>query len=319
VKIKKVNNTIDYLVVATKNDFTSDFICIKLNQLNKRYLRINRDEFEGYKIIWNINTGDLSIEIDEHNYLINNNLKAVYYRAPVYIRHYSNSTKEEQLYKSQWMAFVKNLMFFENALWINDPTATYKAENKLLQLKYAKKVGFTIPITKVINTKCNELGKNTLYAMKSIDTLLLRYDQKEAFLYTNIINGESINSSELSFAPIVVQEFLNPKIDLRVTVIGNEIYAVQILKNETGTYGDWRKEKDKVIFSPFELPQDIKNKCILLVKKFGLVYGGIDLAFVNHIYYFIEINPTGEWAWLVENPGFDIDEKITNVLIGTGV
>lgn len=311
-----MNKEIDYLIIATKNDFTSDFICIRLNKLKKRYLRINRDEFSDYRISWNINTGELCISIDENSYSINDDLRAVYYRAPVYMRYYSKATKEEQLYRSQWMAFVKNLIYFDKALWINNPAATYKAENKMLQLKYAKEIGFKIPMTRVINSKCGELEKHTKYVVKSIDTLLLRYNQKEAFLYTNIIQGGEINSSELNLAPIVVQEFLNPKVDLRVTVIGNETYTAQILKNEKGTYDDWRKEKDEVNFINYELPKNIKEMCILLVKKFGLIYGGIDLALVNDIYYFIEINPTGEWAWLVENPGFNIDEKITNILIG---
>lgn len=316
MKIKKVSREVKYLVIANKNDFTSDFICIKLHQLEKQYLRINRDEFQSYKIIWDVNKGQLFIEVDGNEYIINDNLKAVYYRAPVYIRYYSQTTKEEQIYKSQWMAFIKNLMYFDKALWINNPSATYKAENKMLQLKYAKNIGFNIPITRVINSKDKMLDDETKYIIKSIDTLLLRYDKKEAFLYTNVLTGKEINSSQLSLAPVVVQEFLNPKIDLRVTVIKDTVYTAQILKNENGTYGDWRREKDDVRFIEYELPKDIKEKCILLVKKLGLIYGGIDLAIVNNKYYFIEINPTGEWAWLVENPGFRIDEKITNVLIG---
>ena len=311
-----MNREVDYLVIANKNDFTSDFICIRLDELKKRYLRINRDEFQSYKIMWNINSGNLSIIIDDNKYTINDKLKAVYYRAPVYIRYYSKTTKEEQLYKSQWMAFIKNLMYFDQALWMNNPSLTYRAENKMLQLKYAKNTGFNIPMTKVINSTDNELDDDKKYVIKSIDTLLLRYDDKEAFLYTNILTGKEINSSQLSLAPVVVQEFLNPKIDLRVTVIKDEVYTTQILKNKEGTYGDWRKEKDDVKFIQYNLPQDIEEKCISLVNKLGLIYGGIDLAIVNDKYYFIEINPTGEWAWLVENPGFKIDEKIVNVLTG---
>ena len=311
-----MNKEIDYLIVATKNDFTSDFICIQLNIHKKNYLRINRDEFSTYKIIWDVNNEVLSIGINNNRYLINNNLKAVYYRAPVYMRYYSHATKEEQLYKSQWMAFIKNLMFFDDARWINNPAKTYKAENKILQLKYAKVLGFNIPKTKIINTKCNDLDNNKNYAIKSIDTLLLRYDKKEAFLYTNIINGKTINESDLNYAPFVVQEFLNPKIDLRVTVVANTCYTVKILKGKNGTYEDWRKEKDNVQFVKYQLPKNIEDKCISLVKKFDLLYGGIDLILVNEEYYFIEINPTGEWAWLVENPGFDIHKKIVDVLIG---
>lgn len=311
-----MNKRVDYLIISNSNDFTSDFICIRLNKLKKRYLRINRDEFSEYNIVWNINTGELNIVIEGVNYLINNTLEAIYYRAPVYIRYYSKSTKEDQLYKSQWMAFIKNLMYFDNAIWINNPAMTYKAENKMLQLKYAKQIGFNIPMTRVINSSCDELESNTKYIIKSIDTLLLRYDEKEAFLYSNILEGSKINSAELNLSPIVVQEFLNPKIDLRVTVIKDQVYTAKIVKDGKGVYDDWRKEKDNVKFLSYKLPRDIEEKCILLVKKLGLIYGGIDLAIVNDKYYFIEINPTGEWAWLIDNPGFNIDEKIVDVLIG---
>lgn len=310
-----MSNVIDYLIISNKNDFTTDFICIQLKQYEKKYLRINRDEFEDYKIIWDINKNEMLICIDKEEYLVNDLLKAVYYRAPVFIRYYKNASKEEQLYKSQWMAFVRNLLCFENAKWVNNPVATYKAENKMLQLRYAKQVGFNIPNTKVINCPCKELQEHNKYIIKSIDTLLLRYEEKEAFLYTNIISGEEINFSDLSMSPVVVQDFLNPKIDLRVTVVDNEVYTVQILKDGQGTYDDWRKEKDNVKFIPYSLPNYLKQMCITLVKKFSLVYGAIDLAIVNGNYYFIEINPTGEWAWLVENPGFDIDKKISETLM----
>lgn len=310
-----MSNIIDYLIISNKNDFTTDFVCIKLRQYKKEYLRINRDEFADYEIIWDINKNEMCLNIDGDQYVVNDSLKAVYYRAPVYTRYYMYASKEEQLYKSQWMAFVKNLLCFENAKWVNNPVATYKAENKMLQLRYAKQIGFNIPNTKVINCRCKQLQEQGKYIIKSIDTLLLRYEEKEAFLYSNIASGEEINSSDLSMSPVVIQDFLNPKIDLRVTVVDNEVYTVQILKSGQGTYDDWRKEKDNVEFIPYSLPNNLKQMCIALVKKFNLIYGAIDLAIVNNKYYFIEINPTGEWAWLVENPGFSIDEKITETLM----
>ena len=310
-----MSKQIEYLVISNRNDFTSDYICLNLKKYHKLYLRINRDDFTRYKFMWDICNGLLFIKIDGCDYVIDNSLKAVYYRAPVYIRYYEKATCEEQLYKSQWMAFIKNLMYFDKALWINHPAATYKAENKMLQLKYAKEVGFFIPQTWVTNNKWENVKENVYYAVKSIDTLLLRHDNKEAFLYTNILKGKEINKADLALAPIVIQEFLNPKVDIRVTVVGNRAYTALILKDGKGMYGDWRKVKDEVTFVKHELPADVENKCIFLVKKLGLIFGGIDLALVNGKYYFIEINPTGEWAWLAESVGFDIDRAISMKMI----
>ncbi|WP_270505850.1 ATP-grasp domain-containing protein [Paraclostridium sordellii] len=307
-------NNVDYLIIADTKDFTSDYVAIELNRRNKNYLRINRDKFSEYAIEWNIIDCKLKITINNEEYYMDDSLKGVYYRAPVYIRYYSNSDYEEQLYKSQWMAFVKNLICFEDAVWINNPVETYKAENKMLQLRYAKKLGFLVPKTYVINSKSGYIDESTNYAIKSIDTLFLRSGSEECFLYTNVINGKEINKSSLNLSPIVVQQLIDTKIDLRITVIDNKAYTVKIVKEMYGIDGDWRKEKNDVKFIPTEIPKDIEQKCISLVKVLGLKYGAIDMALSEGKYYFIEINPTGEWAWLVESSGLDIYKDIVDVI-----
>ncbi|MSR92321.1 ATP-grasp domain-containing protein [Inconstantimicrobium porci] len=307
-------NRVDYLVIADTKDFTSDYITIELRKRERCYLRINRDKFSEYSIQWDIFNEKMIIEIEKERYYIDSQLKGVYYRAPVYLRFYSQNSYEEQLYKSQWMAFVKNLICFENAVWINNPVDTYKAENKMLQLKYAKELGFTLPKTLVVNSYCNNIDINKKYAIKSIDTLLLRNDEEECFLYTNIVSGKELKSASLSMAPVVVQELINPKVDLRITVIGDIVYAVKIVKDGEGINQDWRKEKDDVKFEVINLPDEISEKCIKLVRKLGLRYGAIDMAVSNGKYYFIEINPTGEWAWLVESSGLKIYKDIVNTL-----
>lgn len=307
---------VDYLIIADTNDFTSDYVTFELNNRNKQYLRINRDRFSEYEIEWDIIKNKLKIVIDDNTYKIDNSLKGVYYRAPVDIKNYSNSSYEEQLYKTQWMAFVKNLICFENAIWVNSPVQTYRAENKMLQLRYADELGFLVPKTVVTNCKSELIKDCKRYAVKSIDTLFVRNGEEEGFLYTNIITGHEINNSELKQAPIVVQELINPKIDLRITIIGNTVYPVKIIKDGNGVEDDWRKEKDDVKFVPTTISKELEDKCVGLVNKLGLKYGAIDMALNNDKYYFIEINPTGEWAWLVESSGLNIYKDIVNVLIG---
>lgn len=309
-------NSVDYLIISDTKDFTSDYVSIELNRREKKYLRMNRDKFSNYHIEWDVLKSILKINIDNELYCIDENLKGVYYRAPVYMRYYSENNYEEQLYKSQWMAFVKNLICFEKAIWINNPVDTYKAENKMLQLKYANELGFLVPDTLVINYSSDLLNNNKVYAIKSIDTLLLRNGSEECFLYTNLVSGEKINNSDLSSSPVVVQQLINPKIDLRITVIDNKVYAVKIVKNMIGVDDDWRKEKDNVKFIPMEISYELKNMCIKLVRKLGLKYGAIDMALKGDKYYFIEINPTGEWAWLVESSGLFIYKDIVNTLTG---
>ena len=58
----------------------------------------------------------------------------------------------EQLERNQWSAFLRNLIIFKNANWINNPVCTYRAENKLYQLCIAKESGLLVPTTYVSNS-----------------------------------------------------------------------------------------------------------------------------------------------------------------------
>lgn len=314
-----MNREIEVLIISHSMDFTTDLICIELNKRNVKYIRLNRDMFNKYKIKVDIENISMLIEINEEEYIISDrSLISIYYRAPVFLRENFNENLdiEKQLYRSQWMSFMRNLSIFENCRWVNNPNSTFKAEDKLLQLKRAKEIGFDIPYTLLVNSlDYLNIKDEEQYVVKSLDTVLLKQKNKESFAYTNIISGEELKKSRLDIAPIVFQKYIDNKTDIRVTVIGNKIFPVRIEKNDIGIKGDWRLEKEKVEYNVMMLPKEIEEKCVKIVETFKLAFGGIDLIESNGKYYFIEINPTGEWAWLNEKNNCRIDEAICDYLL----
>lgn len=312
-------NDVEHLIVSNSFDFASDYICYELQRRGQKYLRINRDKFLDYSISIDLCKGVMNICIGNNEYQVKEpSLKSIYFRAPVFLRDTYNHSLSlaEQLYRSQWSSFIRNLIYFENILWMNNPVSTYKAENKVLQLKYASQIGFKIPQTFITNDTSIPIEADFYYIVKSLDTALFRKDETELFAFSNVVKGSEIQESNLKEAPIILQEYIYPKIDLRVTVIGEKVHTVKIVKNNEGIEGDWRKHKDDVQFIPYELPKTIVKRSIELVKKFNLLFGAIDLVYCRGDYYFIEINPTGEWAWLVENTNQRIDKDIVDILTG---
>lgn len=310
-------NSVHILLIADTKDYTTDYISVEMEKRKQSYLRIDKDKFPEYKLLFDLNNAVLTIEKKSVEYQISEQtLKSIYYRAPTFLREtFSRSVSpEEQLSASQWMAFIRNLTVFEKAKWVNNPIATYKAENKLLQLIYAKKIGFKIPETNIVNycDNCSNLDGKII--IKSLDTAIFKIGDKEGFVYSNVINKKELKNYNLSIAPIVVQEYLYPKIDFRVTVIGEKVYVVKITKNGKGVEGDWRKLKNDIDFIPVTLPIHVTRNCIEIVKALGLSFGGIDLIESKGLYYFIEINPTGEWAWLVDTARQKIYEGICDYL-----
>ena len=67
-------------------------------------------------------------------------------------------------------------------------------------------------------------------------------------------------------------------------------------------------------FARFDLPRQTAERCRTLVRSLGLRFGAIDLVLSDGEYYFLEINPTGEWAWLVDAAGLPKDAALAEAL-----
>lgn len=311
-------NDIEYLIISSSIDYSTDLVCFELHERQKHYLRINRDKFGEYEIIFSLQTRKMTIKMDGDLYTIRNeSLKGVFFRAPVFLRSHKKYNINEQLYRSQWSSFIRNLVVFDKAKWINHPVNTYCAENKLFQLQCAQNVGLLTPKTYVGNVLPQNIIPTKKYVIKSLDTALFYDDSQEYFTYTSVVSGKELIDSNIKIAPVILQDFLEDKQDIRVTVIGNMLFPVSITKNGENLYGDWRKNsKDTLKYKPEILPSDISNRIIELMDKIGLFFGGIDLAFSNGKYYFIEVNPTGEWGWLSPYSTIPLEKAIVNELVG---
>lgn len=311
-------NDIEYLIISSSIDYSTDLVCFELHERQKHYLRINRDKFGEYEIIFSLQTRKMTIKMDGDLYTIRNeSLKGVFFRAPVFLRSHKKYNINEQLYRSQWSSFIRNLVVFDKAKWINHPVNTYCAENKLFQLQCAQNVGLLTPKTYVGNVLPQNIIPTKKYVIKSLDTALFYDDSQEYFTYTSVVSGKELIDSNIKIAPVILQDFLEDKQDIRVTVIGNMLFPVSITKNGENLYGDWRKNsKETLKYKPEILPSDISNRIIELMYKLGLFFGGIDLAFSNGKYYFIEVNPTGEWGWLSPYSTIPLEKAIVNELVG---
>lgn len=312
-------NNIEYLIISSTIDFSTDLVCYQLMISGKNYYRLNRDEFKNHNIFIDFQNKSMMISIENETYNIQfEKLKGVFYRAPVFLRTQTKAelSVQEQLERNQWSSFLRNLIIFQNANWINNPVYTYRAENKMYQLSIAESCGFQIPKTYVSNGNNDIFENDKQYIVKSLDTALFYNTQtnKEMFTYTNVISGKELQEYELTSAPIIIQEFLNPKIDCRVTFVQEKLFPIKIKQNGGGVYGDWRLYKDNLEYIPFQLPSEIDMSIRNLMQKLELQFGGIDLAIVDGKYFFIEVNPTGEWGWLELKTGMKISQAIKKTL-----
>lgn len=311
------------LLISNSRDFATDFIVARLLERGIPYLRLDLDLLDRDRVVLDPIQPTLTIErYGEVFTLRANDLTSILFRAPTHLRESSGARHhpEELLARHQWAAFARSLLVFEDAFWINNPVMTYRAENKPYQLMVAARLGFVVPRTVVTNSQpahFDPTWQTTNYAaIKALDSFLLRMgNDEDAFFYTQRVAHEDLSDAALNSMPVIVQGYLEPKIDLRVTVVEQQCFTASVLIDGEGISGDWRLSKDRAKFEPFCLPDVIKQRCVALVRQLGLVFGAIDLARVGDDYYFFEVNPTGEWAWLVSQCDMPIDRAIVDVFL----
>lgn len=310
------------LILSNTLDFATDYVVAELRRREAPYVRLNLDTLSEDQISLDPLTAALDIvQLDGKTLSIRDPL-SVLYRAPTHLRESSGHRYDPKdlLARHQWTAFARSLTVFTRAKWVNHPRDTFLAENKPFQLALAREVGFSVPETRVTNApaliQAQGIGSST-WAVKSLDSFLLRVNDRDAFFYTQCLTMEELCRESLNAMPVIAQQWLDPKVDVRVTVVGQKCFAASVTADQGGIHGDWRLLKDKAIFTKLELPDEITDKCRSFLDRLHLTFGAIDFAMVDDQWYFLEINPTGEWAWLVERAQLPIDVAIVDELLST--
>jgi hypothetical protein len=294
------------LILSSLYDFAVDLVVHRLRESDVSYLRLNREQLADLRISFDPIARSMHVQGLGISSSLGADFQTIWYRSPIFLRNASGDrlSLADQLARSQWSAFLRSMMVFEGARWMNHPADIYKAETKPLQLMVAAQCGFAIPET-VVGNDVEEVRRRfpADVVIKSIDTVYLREDTDALFAYTNILHSSGLSDANFYQAPVIAQAVISPKSDIRVTVVGTSAFAYKILVNGKAATGDWRlHRREQIQYEPLILDPDIEERCIEFCSKLKLPFGALDLIDTDGEIVFIEVNPTGEWAWL---PGAD--------------
>ena len=138
-------------------------------------------------------------------------------------------------------------------------------------------------------------------------------DGNQAIFTSALAPNDLEDLSGLDLAPVTLQEMVEKSSDIRVTVVGDEVFAAEILsQGRESSKVDWRATDDENLeHRTHELPPTLARRCRRLVSYLGLSFGAIDFALkADGTYVFFEINPNGEWLWLEDLLGLPISDRI---------
>ena len=210
---------------------------------------------------------------------------------------------------------------FRGKKWINDPWNANIAENKIWQLTLASKIGFLVPGTivtsdpKRVTTFYEAHPEEIVVKLLGVSPLIGRV------IYTNIVTSEYLHQIQsVKFSPAIFQTLVQKSHELRIKVVGNQIFPAKIYSQEDPkTSVDWRTQPEvndfDVKMEQTILSQEIENKIFELMRRLGLRYGCIDMAITpTGECVFLEINPSGQWYFVQLKTEMKIAEALAGLL-----
>ncbi|MFJ4872688.1 ATP-grasp ribosomal peptide maturase [Streptomyces sp. NPDC088757] len=198
-------------------------------------------------------------------------------------------------------------------LYVNHPHRIGDAEFKPAGLVAAVRCGFRVPPTLV--TSEPEAARAFVKAhgpavYKPLSTPLYRIDGVSCTVEVAEVTADQLDGRVAGTAHLF-QRRVDKVADVRVTVIGCKVFAVRI---DSGLL-DWRTDYDRLAYTVVEPPPGITDALRRYLNHFGLVFGAFDFAVDRAgAWWFLECNPSGQWAWLEPETGLPMVAAMADLL-----
>ncbi len=126
-----------------------------------------------------------------------------------------------------------------------------------------------------------------------------------------------IRDSTITKCPVLFQERIHKMIDVRMTVLDNEIISAGLRARDTDGKQrlDIRRNNMRdVAYEIIEVSDDISARVHAMLKSYNLRFATLDFAITaDNSWFFFEINPNGQWAWLDLEAGTNIGGLFVDV------
>ncbi len=220
---------------------------------------------------------------------------------------------------SESLAFLEGLWATTDLHWLNHPRAISAASNRLVQMEVARAHGFRVPEA-LVTTSATEIRAFARdhpmgVVLKDIDLPFVVHEDRPFSSYTQVLDDVLASLDAARFAPVLVQERMAKKHEVRVFVIGDRVLAAGI---DTAAHPevDFRRHRFQVQLWEYDLSSALSRRCLEFARSFDLRYAAIDLA-VDPAgeHHFFEVGPTSAWVWVERGSGLPVTARVADELL----
>ncbi len=296
------------LIITSSYDRTCSYLINKFRHLE--FFRLDLDRFSDYHITFSLD----GFRIRDGNDLIDSvSCASIYFRKPslenldgIFENHYHTYIHKETY------SFIEGIVESFSGTVLTKPSVMRRANNKVLQASLASQVGFHLPEFAITND-ANLLKHFSSNAgiIKPVALGEITCGSSKEFVQTNLIDP-TFKVNYFEYSPVYLQDFIDKDFEVRITVVDGDFFPVKI-HSENNI--DWRKPNNKVSYEACSIPSTIRRNCINFMNLCGMKFGCFDFIVKNNVWYFLEMNANGQWAWLEFETKHNISDAIIRYLM----
>ncbi|MEV6404505.1 ATP-grasp ribosomal peptide maturase [Streptomyces bobili] len=306
------------MVVTEDGDVTADMVITHLNRRGVPVVRFNPADIGASLTVTarfgsrpapvsgQVRTSSRSADLED--------VRAVYWRRPVWPAFEYLPDPDARFSAAQVRYGLGGVLYaLHDCLWVNHPLMNAAADYKPAQLALAQRLGFIVPPTLVTNDP-NEarvfISEHGNVIHKALRWTPYQRDGIGLTAWTEPVQDGELDDT-VRVTPHLFQARVDKAADLRVLIVGQDVFAVRI---DSGLL-DWRKDYNALTYGVVDLPDSLAETLLSYLGHLGLVSGSFDLA-VDHDgdVHWLELNPNGQWGWLEERTGLEMAASFANLL-----
>ncbi|MFH8500666.1 ATP-grasp ribosomal peptide maturase [Streptomyces coeruleorubidus] len=315
------------LVIAANDDWPTDRVVIELTGRGAEVFRMDTADFPQQisltgRIDWGHDgwAGELATV---HRAVELSRVGAVYYRAPGAFQFPDGMTApEERFAAAQARAGLGGVLSALDCRWVNHPTFMARAEYKPVQLDAARACGLRIPPTLITNqpdaVRQFTADVSGPLICKPVASPVLIEDGQLKAVYTRRLTPDDLADLRgIETTAHLFQSWIDKSHEVRLTIVGSRMFAAEVHAGSDAAHEDWRADYGSLTYATTTVPDDVKGGMRLLMDRLHLTYGAADFVVdPDGRWWFLEVNPCGQWDWIAAATGQPIAAAIADELQG---
>lgn len=315
------------LILSRADDEHVDRLVTELEMLGHTWVRFDPGDFpETAALCVSLGQGSdgRHLMLPDGEQITLDEIGSVWYRRPTPLHADKTLPPMQQLFiEREARAGLWGLLRTIDGVWVNHPDAIREAAYKAHQLSLAHRLGFNIPRTLITSNPdafirfYEECRGNVIYKLMGFPSYEVE-DGTIASTFTSFVKRDMLKEAQrIKATAHLFQEYQEKICDLRIIIIGETLFSIEIHPLSEETRIDFRRDYHALNYAVHQIPYKIQQALFRITHDYRLLYAAIDMLYTpEKEYVFLELNPVGQLGWLEQPTGLPLFRTLALLLTG---